>query len=417
MNMPLKSKRLLGINGIGRIGKLTLWNHLNLQHFDGIVINAGREVGKKIEDIIHYLTTDSTYGSIDRFLYGFTGKSCNVKVLDEAECVLEMDGMSVKILRKERNPRNIDWAKEGVRLVVDCTGVFLDPTQPSDNPKGSIRGHIEAGAEKVIASAPFKIKDSSQKMPDDSALFVYGVNHVSYDPAKHHILSAASCTTTGLAHMIKPLLDTEETSKIITASMSTVHAATNNQSILDAAPGAGAKDLRRNRSIFNNIIPTSTGAAIALEEILPEIKKVGFMADSVRVPTSTVSLISLNITFRTELNETGDPIINREFINSIYKQAASGAQRGLLIYSEEQNVSSDLMGCQAAVVIEGHENHTRTGFLPLAAETLREYGIDTTQDINLPVTHAKIFGWYDNEFGNYVNCLGKLTVYVDKNMI
>jgi glyceraldehyde 3-phosphate dehydrogenase len=254
-------------------------------------------------------------------------------------------------------------------------------------------------------------------MPDDSALFVYGVNHASYDPVRHHILSAASCTTTGLAHMIKPLLDTEETSKIITASMSTVHSATNNQNILDAAPDAGTRDLRRNRSVFNNIIPTTTGAAIALEEILPEIKKVGFMADSVRVPTSTVSLISLNITFKTDLNETGDPKINREFINDIYRKAASGAQKDLLIFSEEQNVSSDLIGCQAAAIIEGHETHTRTGFLPLYAETLREYGIDTTQDINLPVTHAKIFGWYDNEFGNYVNCLGKLTVYVDKNMI
>ncbi|HOM42890.1 MAG TPA: glyceraldehyde 3-phosphate dehydrogenase NAD-binding domain-containing protein, partial [Bacillota bacterium] len=335
MNAPLQSKRMLGINGIGRIGKLTLWNHLNLKHFDGIVINAGREVGKKAEDIIHYLTTDSTYGTIDRFLYGYTGKSCNVKVLDETECVFEMNGMPVKILRKERNPRNIDWSREGVRLVVDCTGVFLDPTQPADSPKGSIRGHLEAGAEKVIASAPFKIKDSSQRMPDDSALFVYGVNHASYDPARHHILSAASCTTTGLAHMIKPLLDTEETSRIITASMSTVHAATNNQNILDAPPKAGSKDLRRNRSVFNNIIPTSTGAAIALEEILPEIKKVGFMADSVRVPTSTVSLISLNITFRTELNLTGEPIINREFINDIYRKAASGAQKGLLIFSEE----------------------------------------------------------------------------------
>jgi glyceraldehyde 3-phosphate dehydrogenase len=417
MNVPLKSKRLLGINGVGRIGKLTLWNHLNLRHFDGIVINAGREVGKRVEDIVRYLTTDSTYGSLDRFLYGYTGKSCDVKVLDEAECILEMNGIIVKVLKKERNPKNIDWAKEGVRLVVDCTGVFLDPAQPADNPRGSIRGHIEAGAEKVIASAPFKIKDSSQKMPEDSALFVYGVNHASYDPAKHHILSAASCTTTGLAHMIKPLLETEETSKIITASMSTVHSATNNQNILDAAPDAGTNDLRRNRSVFNNIIPTTTGAAIALEEILPEIKKVGFMADSVRVPTSTVSLISLNITFQTDLNETGDPKINREFINGIYKKAAAGAQKDLLIFSEEQNVSSDLIGCQAAAIIEGHETHTRTGFLPLYAQTLREYGIDTTQDINLPVTHAKIFGWYDNEFGNYVNCLGKLTVYVDKNMI
>ncbi|HVI41023.1 MAG TPA: hypothetical protein VM577_10205, partial [Anaerovoracaceae bacterium] len=217
--------------------------------------------------------------------------------------------------------------------------------------------------------------------------------------------------------MIKPLLETEETSKIVTASMSTVHAATNNQSILDSPPKSGTSDLRRNRSVMNNIIPTSTGAAIALEEILPEIKEIGFMADSIRVPTSTVSLISLNLTFRTVLSETGEPIISRKFINDIFKKAASGPQKDFLIFSEHQNVSSDLMGCQAAVVIEGHENHTRTGFLSLNAEILQQYGINTSQDINFPVTHAKIFGWYDNEFGCYVNCLGKLTKYLDKNMI
>lgn len=417
MDMPLKSKRLLGINGIGRIGKLTLWNHLNLQHFDGVVINAGRELGKKSDDLLHYLTSDSTYRSLDKFLYGYTGKTCNIKIIDESQSLFEINEMTVKVLKQERNPKNIDWAKEGVRLVVDCTGQFLDPTIPADHPKGSLRGHIEAGAEKVITSAPFKIKDSSLKQPSDSGMFVYGVNHVKYDPASHDILSAASCTTTGLAHMMKPLLDTEETSQIITASMSTVHAATNNQSILDAAPKAGSKDLRKNRSIFNNIIPTSTGAAIALEHILPEIKKVGFMADSVRVPTNTASLITLNITFRTGLNETGDPVINREFINDIYRNAANGAQKDLLVFSERQNVSSDIAGSQAAAIIEGHETHTRTGFLSLDAASLREYGVDTMQDVNLPVTHAKIFGWYDNEFGSYVNALGKLTVYVDKNML
>ncbi|PKM86332.1 MAG: glyceraldehyde-3-phosphate dehydrogenase [Firmicutes bacterium HGW-Firmicutes-12] len=417
MEIRLHNKRILGINGIGRIGKLTLWNHLNLKHFDGIVINSGREIGKRIEDIIQYLTMDSTYGNLDRFLYGYTGKSCDVKILDRSEYLIEMNGIPVKILKKIRNPRQIDWAKENVRLVIDCTGVFLDPTLPADYPKGSIRGHLEAGAEKVIVSAPFKIGDSSQKLPEDSSTFVYGINHSSYDHLKHHIISAASCTTTGLAHMVKPLLDTKETSEIVTASMTTVHASTNNQCILDAPPKAGANDLRRNRSVFNNLIPTSTGAAIALEEIIPDIKKVGFMADSIRVPTTTVSLISLNLTFRTELTESGAPIINRNFINDIYRKAAAGAHKDQLIFSENQNVSSDLMGCQAAIVIEGLENHTRTGFLSFNADTLRRYGIETTQDVNLPVTHAKVFGWYDNEFGCYVNFLGKLTKYVDKNLI
>lgn len=417
MQTELKGKKTLGINGVGRIGKLTLWNHLNLRHFDSIVINAGREVGKKAEDVIQYLSTDSTYGSLDRFLYGHTGKTCEVKIVDRAENLFEFDGALVKVLTTARNPREIPWSKEGVHLVIDCTGVFLDPTLPADYGKGSLRGHLEAGAEKVIVSAPFKLKDSTQKMPDDSAMFVYGVNHSSYDPLKHHIISAASCTTTALAHMIKPLLETEETSKIVTASMSTVHAATNNQSILDAPPKAGAGDLRRNRSVMNNIIPTSTGAAVALEEILPEIKEIGFMADSIRVPTSTVSLISLNLTFRSVLSEAGTPVITNEFINDIFKKAADGPQKDFLLYSDNQNVSSDLIGCQAAVVIEGHENHTRTGFLPLSAEILLQYGINTSKDISFPVTHAKIFGWYDNEFGCYVNCLGKLTKYLDKNMI
>jgi len=417
MNMNLPNKRMLGINGVGRIGKLTLWNHLNLQYYDGIVINAGREIGKKIDDIIQYLTTDSTYGTLDRFLYGVSGKSCDVKVLDQSECIIEMNGIPVRILKKARNPRDIDWSKNGARIVVDCTGKFLDPSLPADHPKGSLRGHLEAGAEKVIVSAPFKLGNSTQKIPEDSTMLVYGVNHFIYTPMKHHIISAASCTTTGLAHMVKPLLDTEETARIITASMTTVHAATNNQNILDAPPEAGSKDLRRNRSVFNNIIPTSTGAAIALEDVLPEIKRVGFMADSIRVPTSTVSLISLNLTFRTELSGNGDPVINRNFLNDLYRKAAAGAQKGLLVYSDAQNVSTDLMGREAAIVIEGHENHTRTGFLSLDVATLKNYGIDAAQDLNLPVTHAKIFGWYDNEFGCYVNCLGRLTKYIDKNLI
>lgn len=415
MQTQTRNKNILGINGIGRIGKLTLWNHLNLRYFDTIVINAGRTLGKKDSDIIHYLTTDSTYGSLDRFLYGHTGKKCTV--IRREDNLFDFDGICVKVLTSERNPRNIPWSREGVRLVVDCTGSFLDPALPADDGKGSLRGHLEAGAEKVIVSAPFKISDTSQRVPQDSAMFVYGVNHAHYDPLKHHIVSAASCTTTALAHMIKPLLETEETANIITASMSTVHAATNNQSILDGPPASGTGDLRRNRSVMNNIIPTSTGAAIALEEILPEIKEIGFMADSIRVPTSTVSLISLNLTFRTILNELGDPVINKRFINEIYQKAGEGSQKELLLYSDEQNVSADLAGCQAAVIIEGHENHTRTGFFSIDAGTLRNFGVNTAQDLSFPVTHAKIFGWYDNEFGCYVNCLGKLTKYIHKNMI
>ena len=152
MQTQLKKKKILGINGIGRIGKLTLWNHLNLRYFDGIVINAGRELGKRPNDIIHYLTTDSTYGSLDHFLYGHTGKTCSVTMIEEN--LFDFDGMTIKVLTNERNPRNIPWRSEGVRLVIDCTGVFLDPSLPADYSKGSLRGHLEAGAEKVIVSAP-----------------------------------------------------------------------------------------------------------------------------------------------------------------------------------------------------------------------------------------------------------------------
>jgi glyceraldehyde 3-phosphate dehydrogenase len=416
MAANVKSKRLLGINGLGRIGKLTLWNYLYRRHFDGIVINMGREVGRSIDDLIQVIETDSTYGPLGNFLYGYTRKP-EIKVLDASvNVLLDIDGIMVKVLREARNPKDIGWRREGVRLVIDTTGQFADPTSPADVKSGSLRGHLEGGAEKVINSAPFKIKDKSLKMPDDSTCLIYGINHKDFDPLRHNIVSAASCTTTGLAHMIKPLLETEETSRILTASMSTIHAATNTQNVLDAVPKTAATDLRKNRSVMNNIILSTTGSAKALEEVLPEIKQIGFMADSVRVPTSTVSMIILNITFHTLLDKAGQPVLSQSFINNVYKKAAEGSQKGLLIFSERQNVSADLIGVRAAVVVEGHENHTRTGFVTLPPETLRAAGVKSDKGVQIPVTHAKLFGWYDNEFGSYVNCMGELAIYMDKNM-
>ena len=416
MKASVKNRRLLGINGLGRIGKLTLWNYLHRGHFDGIVINMGREVGISVDDLVQVIETDSTYGSLGNFLYGYTRKA-EIRVLEVATHVLlEIDGMMVKVLREARNPKDIGWRREGVRLVVDTTGQFADPTHPADYRSGSLRGHLEGGAEKVINSAPFKIKDKALKMPVDSTCLIFGINHKDFDPVRHNIISAASCTTTGLAHMIKPLLETEETSRILTASMSTIHAATNTQNVLDAVPKAAATDLRKNRSVMNNIILSTTGSAKALEEVLPEIKRVGFMADSVRVPTSTVSLIILNITFHTLLDKGGQPVISRPFLNDVYRKAADGSQKGLLIYSERQNVSADLIGVRAAVIVEGHENHTRTGFVTLPPETLRSAGVKTDRSVEIPVTHAKLFGWYDNEFGSYVNCMGELAIYIDKAM-
>ena len=413
--MDIQNKNLLGINGLGRIGKLTLWYQLIHRHFDGVVINVGREVGGGLEHLIQVMEHDSTYGSVSRFIYGYGQAAKHFEIIDEAQGLISFDGFLVKVLRQHRNPAEIGWRDYGVRLVVDCTGRFNDPTVAATKAGGSLRGHLEAGAEMVLLSAPFKIKDKALKMPDDSAMMVFGINHLDFDSGRHRLMSAASCTTTGLAHMIYPLLQHEETSKIMTASMSTVHAATNTQNVLDAVPKAGASDLRKNRSVFNNIILSTTGAAKALEKIMPQIEEIGFMADSVRIPTNTVSLIILNVTFSSRMNEKGEPVINKAFIEKIYKESAAGMQKDLLVFSDRQNVSADLMGFPAAIVIEGHECHTRTGFISLPESAMASLGIQVEKDLNLPVTHAKIFGWYDNEFGSYVTSMGKLIHYLDKN--
>jgi len=226
---------------------------------------------------------------------------------------------------------------------------------------------------------------------------------------------------------------------MITAGMSTIHAATNSQPVLDAVPKAGAGDLRKSRAAFDNIIITSTNAAKALEQVMPEIARIGFMADSVRIPTSTVSLIILNVTFQSEMTADGRPLIDRDTINAIYEEAADGEARGLVRYSEEQNVSADMVGEDAAVVIESVETHSRTGFidvvlpaeprglptaargLPLHAATAADeaspaVGWTDLQSIRIPVTHVKIFGWYDNEMGSYSHRLGELTSYVARNL-
>ncbi|MCR5114101.1 MAG: hypothetical protein K6A95_00265 [Bacteroidales bacterium] len=415
MNIILQQKNLLGINGAGRIGKLTLWHHLLSRKFDGVVLNVGREVGKKFEDLVHSLTTDSTYGDLSLFMNGRAGKRLKVEIVDSEQHVVEIDGFPIKILMTERNPHNINWKAEGVRVVVDCTGKFLDPSLPDNDGKGSIVGHLAGGAEHVIASAPFKIKQTDFDATDTPTL-IYGINHSCFDPSKHKVISAASCTTTGLAHMIKPLLEDPETCHVLTASLSTVHAATNTQSVLDAVPTAGASDLRKNRSVLNNIILSSTGAAKTLEKVIPEISHFGFMADSIRIPTPSVSLIALNITFSSRMNEQGVPYISGDYIRDIYRRAAEGVQKNLLHFSMQQNVSMDLLGMPAAIVIEGKEIHTRTGFLKIPTEILESLHLTQLQEVNIPVTHAKILGWYDNEFGSYVTCLGKLTEFVSASL-
>jgi glyceraldehyde 3-phosphate dehydrogenase len=262
---------------------------------------------------------------------------------------MTIDGVKITVLRSARDRRN-RLENHGVGLVVDTTGQFLDPALSADATKGSIRGHIAAGAERVIASAPFKIKDKTKAMPDDAVTCVRGINEHDFDPARHRIISAASCTTTCLAHMMKPLLDVIGAKRILTASMATVHAATGSQQVLDRMAKPGATDLRKDRSILNNIILTSTGAANTLALVLPQMRQIGFMAESVRVPLTTGSLIILVVNIQEDA--TG-ATINRQAVNDIYRQAAA-SPHGYLVYTDEQNVSGDIIGMpKAAAVIEG----------------------------------------------------------------
>jgi glyceraldehyde 3-phosphate dehydrogenase len=413
--------RRVGINGLGRIGKLTLWHHIARKHFQEIVVNTGREVGQNIQALMHHIEKDSTYGSLHRFLYGIKAERV-FEIVDEKTGKIRIDGIPVTILREDRNPAKIKWRDHGVDLVVECTGKFRDPTLPGDDKNGSIRGHLAAGARVVINSSPFKIKDKALSVPQDAATLIYGINQACFDQKCHQVLSAASCTTTALSHMVKPLLENEETNKILTASMSTVHATTNSQSVLDSIPKTGEKDLRKNRSILNNIILTSTNAAAALAEVIPEVKNIGFMADSIRVPVNTESLIVLNITVQCRRNQDGTILsFNTQILNDIYRKAQARDQENLLVFTMEQNVSCDVMGLNAAVVIEGQFNHTRTAFIDVDLAHIPNlpnevFACLTTDMLRVPVVHAKIFGWYDNEYGSFTNRLGDLTVHVHKHM-
>jgi len=337
--------------------------------------------------------------------------------VNERDGSMVINGVKTTFLRQHRNPSAIGWRDLGVELVVDATGAFLDPTTPADDPKGSARGHLLAGAKKVIVSAPFKIKDKSREIPADAVTTVMGINDADYDPKKHVLVSNASCTTTCLSYMVKPLLDYFGADRILSAAMTTVHAATSSQQVLDHSPKSGSTDLRKTRSAFNNIILTSTGAAKALSLVIPEMKRIGFHAESVRVPVVTGSLIILTMMIQ---DESLTSPIGRDKINGIYKRAVEHYPEGYLVFSDEQNVSSDIIGLpRAAAVIEGHENHTRTSAVHISMEAARKAGLplDHLQDLRtleIPITQAVIYGWYDNELGSYTNMLGDRTVSIAK---
>lgn len=213
--------------------------------------------------------------------------------------------------------------------------------------------------------------------------------------------------------MVKPLIESIGGDNLLSASMVTVHAATGSQQVLDRLPGSGASDLRKNRSILNNIILTTTGAARALRLVIPEMSNIGFIAESVRIPTSTGSLIILVINIQ---DEPGKPT-KRDYLNGIYRDYAEISP--YLKYSENQNVSSDILGApRAATIIEGTETHTRTAsiFVNLAKAGVADLSVSSSV-LEVPITQAVIYGWYDNELGSYTNMLGDLTVKIAETMV
>jgi len=219
--------------------------------------------------------------------------------------------------------------------------------------------------------------------------------------------------------MVKPLLQAFGPQRVLSASMATVHAATGSQQVLDRLVQSGKTDLRKNRSIMNNIILTSTGAANALRLVIPEMENIGFIAESVRIPTASGSLIILVVNLQEELG--GRPI-TREVVNEIYSQASEIDPRGYLRYTEDQNVSMDIVGSpKAAATIEGHETHTRTAELTVNLKNVPGLNNDAlahlgAEILRIPVTQSVIYGWYDNEMASYVNMLGDRTVSIAEMM-
>lgn len=403
----------LGINGLGRIGKLSLWHHVSRKHFSGLVVNIGRDVGGGLADLAAAIDRDSTYGRLGTYLHGHkTGRI--IEELNEEAGTMMVDGVPVRILRESRDPKEIAWRDNDVKLVVDTTGVFNDPTADANSGRGALRGHLQAGAEKVLLSAPFKIKSKGLEMPEDAVTTVMGINDETYDSARHALISAASCTTTCLSYMMKPLLERMGADRILSASMVTVHAATGSQQVLDRLPKAGAADLRKNRSIMNNIILTTTGAAKALALVIPEMESIGFMAESVRIPTSSGSLIILVLNIQDGQNAP----TRRADLNTVYREYAETTP--YLEYTEEQNVSSDILGTPcAAAVIEGTETHTRTASIQVDLTRVKADCVTPGTDpiLKVPITQAVVYGWYDNELGSYTNMLGDLTVQVADKML
>lgn len=380
--MTAKMKTTIGINAAGRVGKLLTWKLIAQNAYPEIIVNIGREAGTSLKDFIgSYFVRDSTFISLGHYLYGHKGESIfPVDDIDESEGTFRVNGTKVRILRKARRPEHIGWGNYGAKWVVDTTGGFVDPTAPIDAKNGALIGHFQSGAEKIIVSAPIKIKaDPKSPILEKTVTMIKGINEQDYDKDKHSIISSASCTTTCLAHLFKPIFDAYQ-EDIATVSIYTIHAATAKQAVLDRVPKAGANDLRILRSIFNNIIITSTGATKALPLVMKGMGKIGFAGNSLRIPTSAGSIVILDVTL--------SRLTDAKLINGILKKSADEDKNRYLIFNEHQFVSSDVIGNPAACIVESKETRVASN---------GEKNISTVQ----------LLGWYDNEYG-YVSMMWEL---------
>ena len=315
----------VGINGFGRIGRLVLRAALRMgTDIEFVAVNDLTDA----RTLAHLFKYDSVHGP-------FKGE---VEAKDGAILV---DGREIKVLAVS-DPGELPWRDLGVEIVVESTGLFTAREKASK--------HLEAGAKKVIISAP-------AKQPDIT--IVMGVNHKDYDPSQHHIISNASCTTNCLAPVAKVLL---ERFGIKRGLMTTVHAYTNDQRILDLPH----RDLRRARAAALSMIPTTTGSAVALSLVLPQLKgKIDGMA--IRVPTPNVSLVDLVV--EAERETTVDEV------NAAMKEAAEGELKGILGYTEEPLVSVDFNGSDLSSIVDGLSTRVIEGRM------------------------IKVLAWYDNEMG------------------
>jgi glyceraldehyde 3-phosphate dehydrogenase len=328
----------IGINGFGRIGRQSLKAILE-RHPHTLEVVAINDI-TDTQTNAHLLKYDSTYGR-------FPGE------VSATEDSLVVNGHKIQVVA-QRDPAQIPWSDFGVDLVIESTGLFTDASKAS--------AHLKGGAKKVIISAPAKGEDLT---------IVLGVNENVYDPARHTIISNASCTTNCLAPAAKVLNDTFGIERGL---MNTIHSYTNDQRILDQVH----KDLRRARTAGANIIPTTSGAARALSLVIPELKG-RFDGMSLRIPTATVSVVDFVATIRKEAT--------KEQINQAFKDAAAGPLKGILNYTDEPLVSSDFRGDPHSSTIDGENTMVLGGSM------------------------VKVLAWYDNEWG-YSSRVADLTNFI-----